>query len=78
MPWNAPAVVAAIRADPIVRVGNGAGQEFAMQNVAPRLSDTPGAVRHSGPRLGEHTEDVLTELGYDPTAIEHLRTEAVV
>ena len=30
-----------------------------MQNVAPRLSDTPGAVRHAGPELGEHTDDVL-------------------
>jgi formyl-CoA transferase len=30
-----------------------------MQNVAPRLSDTPGMVRHVGPELGEHTDDVL-------------------
>jgi len=30
-----------------------------MQNVAPRLSDTPGAVRHVGPALGEHTDEVL-------------------
>ncbi len=33
-----------------------------MQNVAPRLSDTPGAVRHVGPELGEHTDEVLTGL----------------
>ena len=30
-----------------------------MQNVAPKLSETPGAVRHVGPKLGEHTEEVL-------------------
>ena len=30
-----------------------------MQNVAPRLSETPGAVRHAGPALGEHNEEVL-------------------
>ena len=33
-----------------------------MQNVAPRLSDTPGAVRHVGPALGEHTDEVLGDL----------------
>jgi len=33
-----------------------------MQNVAPRLSDTPGAVRHVGPALGEHNERVYGEL----------------
>jgi len=33
-----------------------------MQNVAPRLSRTPGAVRHAGPALGEHNDEVLGEL----------------
>ena len=33
-----------------------------MQNVAPRLSDTPGAVRHVGPTLGEDNDYVLGEL----------------
>lgn len=30
-----------------------------MQNVAPRLSETPGLVRHAGPELGEHNDDVF-------------------
>ncbi|MEP6018871.1 MAG: CoA transferase [Paracoccaceae bacterium] len=33
-----------------------------MQNVAPRLSDTPGAVRHVGPTLGEDNNYVLGQL----------------
>jgi formyl-CoA transferase len=33
--------------------------EIAMHNVAPRLSATPGAVRHVGPQLGEHNGEVL-------------------
>ncbi|KIN64078.1 Caib/baif family protein [Sulfitobacter noctilucicola] len=33
-----------------------------MQNVAPRLSDTPGAVRHVGPELGADNAYVLGEL----------------
>ena len=33
-----------------------------MQNVAPKLSDTPGAIRHVGPALGEHNGYVYDEL----------------
>jgi formyl-CoA transferase len=33
-----------------------------MQNVFPRLSRTPGRIRHGGPRLGEHSGEVLDEL----------------
>ncbi len=33
-----------------------------MQNVAPRLSETPGAVRHVGPALGEHNDYVYGEV----------------
>lgn len=33
-----------------------------MQNVAPRLSETPGAIRHAGPALGEHNDYVYGEL----------------
>jgi formyl-CoA transferase len=62
----------------IVRARNSHGHEFAMQNVAPRLSDTPGGVRWSGPELGEHTDEVLTALGYDAAAIERLRNDAIV
>jgi crotonobetainyl-CoA:carnitine CoA-transferase CaiB-like acyl-CoA transferase len=30
------------------------------------------------PDTGEHTEDILTELGYDPQELERLRAGAVV
>jgi len=33
-----------------------------MQNVAPKLSDTPGSINHVGPALGEHNEYVFSEL----------------
>jgi formyl-CoA transferase len=62
----------------IVRARNSQGDEFAMQNVAPRLSDTPGGVRWSGPELGEHTDEVLTALGYDAATIERLRDDAIL
>ncbi len=32
--------------------------DFPMQNVMPKLSDTPGSVRWVGPELGEHNDEV--------------------
>lgn len=42
------------------------------------LSDTPAGVHRPPPRLGEHTDEVLGELGYDAAAIEGLRAGKVV
>lgn len=53
--------------------------DFAMQNVAPRLSDSPGEIRWVGPELGEHTDEVLADvLGLDVTAIDALRANGTV
>lgn len=50
-----------------------------MQNVTPKLSRTPGAIRHAGPRNGEHAEEVLRDwLGLDEEAIQSLRSDGVV
>jgi crotonobetainyl-CoA:carnitine CoA-transferase CaiB-like acyl-CoA transferase len=43
-----------------------------------RLSDTPGSVRRAPPLLGEHTDEVLRELGYAPNDIKKLRTDGAI
>ena len=49
-----------------------------MHNVTPRLSGTPGQIRAPAPALGEHTEAVLAELGYDAAGLAELRAQRVV
>lgn len=46
--------------------------------IAIKLSDTPGQVRHAAPLTGEHTEEVLRELGFAPDAIGGLRARGVI
>jgi succinyl-CoA:(S)-malate CoA-transferase subunit B len=50
------------------------GETVIVPNTMPRLSETPGEIRHLGPRLGTHTEEILRELlGLDDAAIAELR-----
>jgi len=46
--------------------------------VVPKLSATPGDFDGGGPALGEHTDEVLRDLGYDTTAIADLRRRGVI
>lgn len=63
----------------IVRVADPQRGTLAMQNVFPRLSETPGGVRAIGPDLGADTDDVLREtLGYDEARISELRRQDIV
>ena len=42
------------------------------------MSDTPLVYRRHPPRLGEHSDEVAAELGYDAAAIADLRSEGVL
>jgi crotonobetainyl-CoA:carnitine CoA-transferase CaiB-like acyl-CoA transferase len=47
--------------------------------VVPKLSGTPGRVTHAGPPMGQHTEEILSEmLHMTPGEIEALRQEGVL
>ncbi|MGX9135128.1 CaiB/BaiF CoA transferase family protein [Rummeliibacillus sp. JY-2-4R] len=43
-----------------------------------KLSETPSAVKYSPPSLGEHTNEVLSELGYSNDQIENLKNKSVL
>jgi formyl-CoA transferase len=49
-----------------------------VQNVPVTLSRTPGEVRTAAPETGEHTDEVLAELGYSAQDIARLREQRVV
>ncbi|WP_286915787.1 MULTISPECIES: CaiB/BaiF CoA transferase family protein [Pseudomonas] len=54
------------------------GVETKMPGVVPKLSETPGVINWQGPSLGQHTRDVLTELGLSESAIQRLKNEGIV
>jgi crotonobetainyl-CoA:carnitine CoA-transferase CaiB-like acyl-CoA transferase len=50
-----------------------------MQNVMPRLSETPGSIRTPAPTLGEHNAPVYRDLlGIDEAALSALREQGIV
>lgn len=52
----------------------------AVKVVGPpyRFSKTPGSIRRYPPRLGEHNNDLLTELGFDDAQIAAFRASGVI
>ncbi|GAB2961770.1 CoA transferase [Amycolatopsis acidiphila] len=63
----------------IVRLVHDKLGEFPMQNVAPRLSGTPGAVRSLGPELGQHNDEIYGELlGADEAQREQWVSQGII
>ena len=54
------------------------GGTVAVTGIVPKLSETPGAVRQAAPRLGEHTDAVLRELGLGGDEIAALRARGTI
>ena len=53
------------------------GKPVKLPGIVPKLSDTPGATEWIGPKLGEHTEEILRGLGYDTAAQQALKARGV-
>ncbi len=77
--------IAEIAADPhyasrgnIERIPAMNGGTIAAPGIVPKLSDTPGRVRHAAPKLGEHTTEVLSEAGFSAERIAALKKDGVI
>lgn len=49
-----------------------------MVNVVPRLSETPGRVFTTGPHLGQHNQEVYSQLGLEDQELEQLVKDNII
>ena len=54
------------------------GGTLRVPGVVPRLTASPGDFTGGGPALGQHTDAVLRDLGYDDAGIARLRERGIV
>jgi len=54
------------------------GASLKVPAVLPKLADTPGDIGEIGPKLGEHSDEILGRSGYLPADIAGLRARRVV
>ncbi len=52
--------------------------ELLLPGIVPKLSETPGGTKWIGPKLGEHTAEVLRSIGYDEAAQAGLRQRGII
>lgn len=62
----------------IVDVPDGEGGTLKMHNVTPRLSGTPGRIRHSGRPLGADNAEIYGRIGLDQAALADLAEAGVI
>ncbi|MCY1352068.1 Succinyl-CoA--L-malate CoA-transferase beta subunit [compost metagenome] len=62
----------------IESVTSAGGLTVEVPGVVPRLSASPGGIHDRAPTLGEHTDAVLKQAGFDDAAIADLRARKVI
>lgn len=62
----------------IVEVETPSGETVKQVGISVKLSDTPGSIRSVAPALGEHTDAILTDLGYAAQEIAQWRAEGAI
>ncbi len=51
---------------------------YRQMGIAPKMSLTPGTIRNHAPELGEHTVEILMEIGVDEVTQDRLKTDGVI
>ncbi len=62
----------------LVEIEHPSAGRITVTGVPVKCSATPGSIRRPPPRLGEHTDAVLTDLGLAPVEISRLKSLGVV
>jgi len=62
----------------IVEVDAPDGRKIKQVGISAKLSDTPGSIRSLAPELGQHTNELLAELGYSQADIDRWRGEGAI
>ena len=56
----------------------GAPHDIPITETPFRLSKTPGVINTRAPMLGEHTEQILREIGFDAEQVADLRVRSII
>ncbi len=62
----------------IVELEGPDGVKVKQVGISVKLSETPGSIRSLAPRLGQHTEEIMQELGYSDEQIAKWRAEEAI
>ena len=84
--WSPIQTLAEVEADPLLErepilyetVHPATGRPFQILGLPYSFERHPAELRRVAPGLGEHTDTILAELGYDPARVAELRGEGVI
>jgi crotonobetainyl-CoA:carnitine CoA-transferase CaiB-like acyl-CoA transferase len=62
----------------IVEIETPTGEKAKQVGISIKLSATPGSIRQLPPELGQHTDEILAELGYGQESIEKWRKDGAI
>jgi formyl-CoA transferase len=54
------------------------GEPLKVPGIVPKLSATPGGIRTPAPQLGEHTDEVLKEIGFSAAEISAMKDNKIL